>query len=113
MSAKNERVHNPVESIFETWAGTSKETVLRSTTATVSMQGRMKNKPGPTTPPRFTLREGQGDILETKIIKKKFRHLPRRNMIALSYSWTVFRQNQMEMGKVTATRIIENTYKTA
>ena len=30
-------------------------------------------------------------------------------MIALSYSWTVFRQNQMEMGKVTATRIIENT----
>ena len=22
----------------------------------------MKNKPGPTTPPRFTLREGQGDV---------------------------------------------------
>ena len=30
-------------------------------------------------------------------------------MIALSYSWTVFRQNQMEMGKVTATSIKENT----
>ena len=30
-------------------------------------------------------------------------------MIALSYSWTVFRQNQMEMGKVTATRMMENT----
>ena len=30
-------------------------------------------------------------------------------MIALSYSWTVFRQNQMEMGKVTATRMMEDT----
>ena len=26
------------------------------------MQGRMKNKPGPTTPPRFTLREVQVDV---------------------------------------------------
>ena len=33
--------------------------------------------------------------------------------MARSYSWTVLRQNQMETGKVTATRIIENTYKTA
>ena len=38
-----------------------------------------------------------------------FIHLPRRKMMARSYSWTVFRQNQMEMGKVTATRMMENT----
>ena len=30
-------------------------------------------------------------------------------MMARSYSWTVFKQNQMEMGKVTATRMMENT----
>ena len=29
--------------------------------------------------------------------------------MARSYSWTVLRQNQMEMGKVTATRKMENT----
>ena len=52
-------------------------------------------------------------VMEIKNAKYSHRHLPRRNMIALSYSWTVLRQNQMEMGKVTATRIIEDTYKTA
>ena len=48
-----------------------------------------------------------------KTILFAYLHLPRRKMMARSYSWTVLRQNQMETGKVTATRIIENTYKTA
>ena len=36
------------------WGGTSNETVLRSTTEMVSMQGMMKKRPGPTAPPFFT-----------------------------------------------------------
>ena len=30
--------------------------------------------------------------------------------MARSYSWTVLRQNHMEMGKVTATRKMENAF---
>ena len=64
--------------------------VRRSTTETVSMKGRMKKRPGPTTP-SFTL--------------------PSRKMMARSYSCTVFRQKMKEKGKPMTTRRMEKNLR--
>merc|ERR1719373_232036 len=61
--------------------------VLRSTTFISSMQGMMKNNPGPAAPPFFSL--------------------PSLKRMARSYSGTMRIQKKMEMGNVRMMRMME------
>ena len=83
--------------------GTSKDTVLRSTTLQSSMQGMIKKRPGPTAPPFIwcNIKNNKNGWEIT------FLTLPRRKITARSYSWITLMQKNMETGKVHTKRMTE------
>lgn len=69
----------------------------------LSIQGSMKNKPGPLA--SALLRPANLNSLSNQQIQQlKQSKLPSLKMTALSYSFTILMQQQIEMGKVRATR---------
>ena len=84
--------------------GTSKVMVLRSTTFISSMQGMMKNNPGPAAPPFFSLK--CPELVSIRELVSDV-NLPSLKRMARSYSGTMRIQKKMEMGNVRMMRMME------